>query len=129
MEYYLWVILWSPGDGLAEREPLVDIRWFKSDPVDAEAEVMRLDRAVRNKALALLKRLSQRTRSQFRIKPTYVGKIMEAKLRLPEGGLRVLFVYGKAHVWCIGAFVKRNEKEGNAELARYLHRSQVAEEL
>jgi len=90
---------------------------------------MRMTRATRDKALGLLRRLSLRTRSQFRIKPTYVGKILEAKLRCPEGGLRILLVYGKSHVWCIGAFVKPNEKEGNAELSRYLQRSQIAEKL
>lgn len=108
---------------------LIDIRWFKHGGFDAEAEVLGMPKRPRAKALALLNRLSQRTKAQFRIQPTYVGKIFEAKLDIPEGGLRVLFVYGKSNVWCIGAFVKPNDKEGNRELKSYLKRSQIADTL
>jgi hypothetical protein len=48
---------------------------------------------------------------------------------VPEGGLRLLFVYGKSHVWCIGAFIKKNEKDGNRKLQSYLKRSILAESL
>lgn len=105
----------------------IDIRWFKTRDFDAEAEVLGLPERPRERALALFDRLSRKSKSQFRIKPTYVGNIFEAKLELPEGGLRLLFVYGKSNAWCIGAFIKPDDKKGNRALKSYLTRSQTAE--
>jgi len=112
-----------------EPDELVHIEWLKTDEYDAEAEMMDLPDRPKGRALAALERLSTLSRAQFRLKPTYVGKILEYKNEMPEGGLRLLFVYGKSHVWCIGAFIKQNEKDGNRKLRRYLKRSILAERL
>jgi len=112
-----------------EPHELVHIEWLQVEGCDAKAEVMELPKRPRGRAFAMLERLSTKTRSQFRLKHTYVGNIMECKLAVPEGGLRLLFVYGKSHVWCIGAFIKKNEKDGNRKLQSYLKRSILAESL
>lgn len=90
---------------------------------------MNLPRCARDRALAALKRLSLLNGAQFRIKKTHVGNIFESKFTVPEGGLRLLFVYGETAVWCIGAFVKHNDEDGNRKLLSYLKRSEVAERL
>ena len=110
---------------------LVRIEWLQVGGHDAEAEVKALPERPRLRALAIFERLSRHTRAQFGkcLKPTYVGNILERKNEMPEGGLRLLFVYGKSHVWCIGAFVKNNTKDGNRKLKGYLEISKVAETL
>jgi hypothetical protein len=107
------------------------IAWLVVDGHDAEAEVKVLPERPKLRALAILERLSKFTLIQFGkcLKPTYVGKILERKNEMPEGGLRLLFVYGRSHVWCIGAFIKGNTKDGNRKLKSYLEISKVAEML
>lgn len=106
-----------------------DIRWLQTDDHDAEAEVMNLPKRGRDRALKAMERFAQLSRTQFRIKPTYVGKIFEAKFDIPEGGLRVLFVHGSTRnvLWCIGAFIKPDEKKGNRQLESYRALSEIAE--
>lgn len=113
------------------RDGLVRIEWLIVDGHNAEAEVTRLPERPRLRALAVLQRLSKLTVTQFGkcLKPTYVGKVLERKNEMPEGGLRVLFVYGRSHVWCIGAFIKSNTKDGNRKLKSYLEISKIAETL
>ncbi|HEY0384045.1 MAG TPA: hypothetical protein VGC72_17775 [Candidatus Elarobacter sp.] len=99
---------------------VLDIRWLKLPNHDAEAEVRALPERFREKAFALLRRLSTLSKSQFRIKPTYVDHLFEAKLAASDGNLRLLFVYGKnAIIWCIGGFVKNDDSHGNRRLASY----------
>ena len=107
----------------------LEIRWLQVPGHDAQAEVMSLPKAARDRALAALRRFSLMTHAQFRIKKTYAANIFEAKFVVPQGGLRLLFVYGKTVLWCIGAFIKRNEKDGNKALMSYVNVSKIAEKL
>ena len=50
------------------RTPLSIFRFFKTESHDAEAETLALKDRPREKALALLGRLSQLSKAQFRIK-------------------------------------------------------------
>jgi hypothetical protein len=56
---------------------------------------------------------------QRKLKKTNVDGVYEWKRRTPEGGLRLIFSWGKGGLWCIGAFVKQNDAEGNRMLLRY----------
>jgi hypothetical protein len=105
---------------------VMDIRWLKLQKHDAEAEITALPLPHRDKALAQLRRFSTYSKTQFRIKPTYVEGLFEAKL----GELRLLFVYGKNSVtWCIGGFVKTDTAHGNRKLESYGPVAQVARNL
>lgn len=57
-------------------------------------------------------------RTALGLKKTHVDDIWEKKHDCPEGGLRLLFVYGKTELWCIGGFVKRSDSEGSKLLKR-----------
>jgi hypothetical protein len=104
----------------------VDIQWLQIRGHDAEAEILALPPHYRGKALALLGRLATQTRAQFRIKPTYVPNVFEAK----AGDVRLLFVHGKNGVtWCIGGFVKTDTKHGNRALQSYASLAQLAANL
>jgi hypothetical protein len=108
----------------------VNIQWFQTADHDAEAEIMALPLRPRDKALAQLARLSSLSKAQFRIKPTYVDDVFEAKLDTPEGGLRLIFTYGRnSVVWCLGGFVKRNDAQGNRLLRSYAKWAKAAKQL
>jgi hypothetical protein len=109
----------------------VRIEWLCVDGHDAEAEVNALSEHAKFRALAVLATLSKHTLTQFRhcLKPTNVGNILERKNEMRQGGLRMLFVYGRSNVWCIGAFIKGNTKGGNRKLKSYLAVSKIAETL
>lgn len=109
----------------------VRIEWLRINEHDAQAEVHALPEHAKFRALAVLVMLSKYTLTQFQrcLKPTNVGNIFERKNEMRQGGLRILFVYGRSHVWCIGAFIKGNTKGGNRQLKSYLEVSKVAETL
>ncbi len=94
------------------------VAWLRIESHDAEDDVKSLPIGPRAKALVILERLSMVPRSQLRLKKTHVDGIWEKKSDLPEGGLRLLFVYGKTELWCIGGFVKSNDREGDRLLRR-----------
>ena len=107
-------------------QPAMVIQWLKLPGHDAEAQILALPTPQRDKALAQLWRFSNYSKTQFRIKPTYVDGVFEAKL----GDLRLLFTYGKnSVVWCIGGFVKTDTQHGNRKLGSYSTIAQAARNL
>ena len=106
------------------------IPWLKAGGHDAEAEILALPKRPRERALAVLGRLSQLPRTQLGLKKTHIDDIWEKKHVVPEGALRILFIYGKTDLWCIGGFVKRNDSEGNNLLKRrYVAVANIARNL
>lgn len=81
----------------------------------AEKTILSLSKPAQAKVLALLSEMRSRDRIEIRnLKKTHQDQLWEYRARVPEGGLRVLFAFGlQGKVWCLGAFVKRNDKEGN----------------
>jgi len=64
--------------------------------------------------LAALDRLRRTPRTQLRLKKTKQEELWELRYDIGEGGLRILFAQGRnGKLWCLGAFVKRNDNEGN----------------
>ena len=62
----------------------------------------------------MLAYIQESSRGSIRnLKKTRQEQLWEYRARVPEGGLRVLFAYGKNKLWCLGAFVKKNDSEGN----------------
>jgi hypothetical protein len=53
------------------------------------------------------------------LKKTHVERVFEYKRDTPEGGLRLLFAWGKGGLWCLGAFVKTDDRQGNRILRGY----------
>lgn len=108
---------------------LVDIRWFKAGSHDSENEILSLPPKSKVRAIAVLNRLAQLSKAQFRIKPTYVPDVFEAKLVTDDGGLRLLFVYGRDRIlWCIGGYVKKSNQDGNKLLKSYKAVAQLAKQ-
>jgi len=62
------------------------------------------------------------------LKKTNVADVFEWRKRIPEGGLRVIFTWGKGVLWCLGSFIKTNEREGDRELRRYAASARAAKQ-
>jgi hypothetical protein len=60
------------------------------------------------------------------LKKTNVEGVFEWRRRTPEGALRLIFSWGKGGLWCIGAFVKHDDREGDRLLRSYSDRAKVA---
>lgn len=92
-----------------------ELRFFNDGTHDALSAIRSLSPRAQAKTFALLDRMRATPRPSIRLKKTKQDELWESKFDLsPEGGLRVLFAFGKAgKVWCLGAFVKRDNNEGN----------------
>lgn len=92
-----------------------DLDFWETERHSARATIDALSGRAQAKIYALLAEMRQVRRGMLHtLKKTRQEQLWEYKARINEGGLRVLFAYGKhGRIWCLGAFVKRNEKEGN----------------
>lgn len=90
----------------------------ETDHHSAKATFVALSLRAQARSYAYLDLLRKTPRAEVRLKKTTFEELWEKKFDLPEGGLRILFAFGKGgRIWCLGAFVKRNDKEGNRLLA------------
>ena len=97
---------------MLELPPVVE--YYESGSHSAEAVIARLSVRARAKVYAYLDYLGHAPRRDIKLKKTTFDELWEKKYDLPEGGLRILFALGSGgRLWCIGAFLKRNDKEGN----------------
>lgn len=56
-------------------------------------------------------------------------KVYQWESSNPGGALRVVFAWGKACLWCIGAFVKVNDADGERYMRRILPRAIAVRDL
>lgn len=104
------------------RSDFHDVDFWETDRHSAEATISELNLRAQAKVFAFLDLASKTRRGTIHnLKKTQQEQLWEYKVRIPEGGLRVLFAYGKSgKLWCLGAFVKKNDREGNKLLkSRY----------
>ena len=92
-----------------------NVDFWETKQHSAEATIEALSPRAQAKVFALLSQLRRTQRGTLHsLKKTRQEKLWEYKARVPEGGLRVLFAYGvNGRLWCLGAFTKQNDKEGN----------------
>lgn len=97
-----------------------DIDFWETKGHSAVATIGKLSARAQARTYTLLEEMGNTSRGQLHsLKKTQQEQLWEYRARVPEGGLRVLFAYGKhGKIWCLGAFVKRNDKEGN-KLLKY----------
>jgi hypothetical protein len=92
-----------------------EVDFWETGQHSAQRVIDSLGSRAQAKVYAVLAEMQTTPRGLLRnLKKTKQDQLWEYKARVPEGGLRVLFAYGKGgKIWCLGAFVKRNDKEGN----------------
>ena len=92
-----------------------EVDFWETKGHSALATIEKLGAKAQAKTYAVLKEMENTPRGRLHsLKKTQQEQLWEYRSRVPEGGLRVLFAYGKdGKIWCLGAFVKRNDKEGN----------------
>lgn len=97
------------------RDDLYDLDFWETDQHSAQETIAALSARAQAKVFALLDEMQSAPLGSLRnLKKTKQEQLWEYKTRVPEGGLRVLFAYGKNRkLWCLGAFTKKNDKEGN----------------
>lgn len=69
----------------------------------------------RAKALSLVQQLANKTHQEIAplLDSTTFENVFQHERRIKEGGLRVVYGWGaKGTLWVLGAYVKRNDKEG-----------------
>jgi hypothetical protein len=93
----------------------IDVDFWETDQHSAEATIAKLIPRAQAKVYAFLNVVCETRRGTLHsLKKTKQDHLWEYRTRLPEGGLRLLFAYGKSgKLWCLGAFIKRNDREGN----------------
>jgi hypothetical protein len=83
---------------------------------DVTALIDDLDGRTHQELVALLDQRSER-------------KLCQLEKSHPEGTLRILFAWGKACLWFIGAFVKHNNPEGERFMRRIRPRAEQVKKL
>ncbi len=91
-----------------------DVDFWETKSHSAQAAIGALSDRGQAKTYALLEEIRRTEHGKLHLlKKTKQDELWEYKARVPEGGLRVLFAYGKGKLWCLGAFTKNSDVEGN----------------
>ena len=90
-----------------------------------------LDAPTQADVIALVDQLDGKTHQELvaLLDPRTERKVYQWEGSNARGGLRIVFAWGKASLWVIGAFVKHNDREGERLVQRILHRAAEVEKL
>jgi len=111
-----------------KRQPGIPIRYHPEALADMQAM---LDRATLADVIAIVDRLNLKTHQEIvaMLDSRTEQKVCQWESSNPAGALRVVFAWGKACLWCIGAFVKGNDAEGERYMRRILPRAIAVRDL
>jgi hypothetical protein len=90
----------------------------------ALTEILRLDDQTQADVIAEVRVLNGMPLADLKhfLEPRSERKVVQRELSHSQGGLRIVFAWGKGALWVIGAFVKHNDEEGERRAKRILHR-------
>jgi hypothetical protein len=112
---------------IEKKRRVVEIRYHP----EAFSENKKYPEAVSD-AVAFLKNMRGHTKSEIDVLlvPRTERKVFQREMWLPQGGLRLIFCWGSGgDLWYLGAFVKRNDREGERLVKPILRRRFDIDEL